>query len=183
MREIDRRTHVRRRTFLQASATVVPAVATAAAGIGISAQAAWAQEAKNLKPHTLATLVQVGRDTYPHDRIADLYYVKAIAPYDEAAGKDPAVLALLEEGVARLDGDAQNRYGSTYLSVPWESDRVVLLRGIELTPFHKKIRGDMLVTFYNQKDLWAKFGYEGASADKGGYIHRGFNDIDWLQTS
>jgi hypothetical protein len=24
------------------------------------------------------------------------------------------------------------------------------------------------------------FGYEGASADKGGYIDRGFNDIDWL---
>jgi len=24
------------------------------------------------------------------------------------------------------------------------------------------------------------FGYEGASADKGGYIERGFDDIDWL---
>jgi len=33
---------------------------------------------------------------------------------------------------------------------------------------------------YNQKPLWAKFGYEGSSADKGGYINRGFNDIDWV---
>lgn len=181
MREVDRRTHVRRRTFLRAGATVVPAAA--AAGLGISAQAAWAQEAKNLKPHTMATLVQIGRDTYPHDHIATLYYVKAIAPYDEAAGKDPALLAMLEGGMARLDGDARDRFGVVYLEVAWEADRVTLLRGIELTPFHKKIRGDMLVTFYNQKELWPKFGYEGSSADKGGYIHRGFNDIDWLPSA
>jgi hypothetical protein len=29
--------------------------------------------------------------------------------------------------------------------------------------------------------VWAKFGYEGPSADKGGYISRGFDDIDWLE--
>jgi hypothetical protein len=37
-----------------------------------------------------------------------------------------------------------------------------------------------VVSLYNQKDLWTKFGYEGSSADKGGYINRGFNDIDWV---
>ena len=37
-----------------------------------------------------------------------------------------------------------------------------------------------MVGLYNQKELWPIFGYEGASADKGGYIERGFDDIDWL---
>jgi hypothetical protein len=33
---------------------------------------------------------------------------------------------------------------------------------------------------YNNKEAWPLFGYEGASADKGGYITRGFDDINWL---
>ena len=27
---------------------------------------------------------------------------------------------------------------------------------------------------------WKKLGYEGSSAEHGGYLHRGFDDIDWL---
>jgi hypothetical protein len=53
-------------------------------------------------------------------------------------------------------------------------------RGIEETEFFKKLRSDLVVSLYNQKDLWPKFGYEGASAEKGGYLHRGFDDISWL---
>jgi hypothetical protein len=41
----------------------------------------------------------------------------------------------------------------------------------------------MMLTLYNNPDVWPKFGYEGASADKGGYINRGFNDIDWLPSA
>ncbi len=35
-------------------------------------------------------------------------------------------------------------------------------------------------SLYNQKELWPRFGYEGSSAEHGGYINRGFADIDWL---
>jgi hypothetical protein len=28
--------------------------------------------------------------------------------------------------------------------------------------------------------VWDLLGYEGPSFDKGGYLHRGFNDLDWL---
>ena len=28
--------------------------------------------------------------------------------------------------------------------------------------------------------MWDLLGYEGYSSDKGGYINRGFNDLDWL---
>ena len=37
-----------------------------------------------------------------------------------------------------------------------------------------------MVTLYNDKEVWDILGYEGASYDKGGYINRGFNDLDWL---
>jgi hypothetical protein len=180
MRELDRRTKVSRRVFLRGSATVVPAAAVAAAGIGISPEAGWAQDAKNLSPHTIATLAKMARDIYPHDRLADSYYVAAVVGYDGKAGQDDAFRKMVEEGVAQLDAAAKQRHDSDYLLVAWESDRVALLQGVEPGPLFQKLRGDLLVTLYNNKDVWPKFGYEGASADKGGYIHRGFNDIDWL---
>ena len=180
MREVDKRTKVSRRVFLRGSATAVPAAAVAAAGISIGPQAAWAQNAKNLQPHTMATLVRMARDIYPHDQLADSYYVVAVAGYDAKAGQDAAFRKMVEEGVAQLDAAAQKRSKSPYLGVAWETDRVVLLQGVEQGALFKKLHGDLLVTLYNNKEVWPKFGYEGASADKGGYINRGFNDIDWL---
>ena len=180
MREVDRRTKVSRRVFLRGSATAVPAAAVAAAGMSISPEAAWAQDAKNLTPHTMATLARMARDIYPHDRLADVYYVKAVAGYDAKAGQDAAFRKMVETGVAQLDASAQQHHKSPYLMVAWEADRVVLLQGIEQGALFKKLQGDLLVTLYNNKEVWPKFGYEGASADKGGYINRGFNDIDWL---
>jgi hypothetical protein len=179
MREVDRRGKYSRRIFLQGAATAVPVVAVAAsAGIGI--EDAWAADATTLSPATLKTLVKVARDTYPHDFLVDSYYITAIKPWDGKAAKDPAIKALLEDGVRRLDQDAQDRHKVAYAQVPWEADRVVLLQGIEQTDFFKKVRSDLVVSLYNQEELWPKFGYEGSSAEHGGYIKRGFNDIDWL---
>ena len=179
MREVDRRSKFNRRAFLQGAATTVPVVAVASsAGLGIAD--AWAEDATALAPSTLKTLVKVARDIYPHDFLVDSYYITAIKPWDGKATKDPAVKTVLEDGVRRLDQDAQDRHKVAYAQVPWEADRIVLLQGIEQTDFFKKLRSDLVVSLYNQEELWPKFGYEGSSAEHGGYIKRGFNDIDWL---
>ncbi len=181
MREIDRRTHVSRRSLLRTGAVAVPAAVVA--GASVSADAAWAQDAKALPPQAMATLVKVARDIYPHDHIGDVFYIKAVTPWDAKAGKDDAVKAMITEGVARLDQDAQDSFGSNYLNVAWEADRVTLLRGIEHTSFFKTLRADLVVSLYNQPEIWPKFGYEGSSAEHGGYLARGFNDINWLPTA
>ena len=67
-----------------------------------------------------------------------------------------------------------------YIALGWEEDRVKVLQQIEATPFFQTIRGGLVVGLYNQKDLWPIFGYEGKSYSKGGYIARGFDDIEWL---
>jgi hypothetical protein len=179
MREVDRRGKYSRRIFLQGAASAVPVVAVAASA-GIGMEDAWAADATTLTPATLKTLVKVARDIYPHDFLVDSYYITAVKPWDAKAAKDPAVKALLEGGVRRLDQDALDRHQVAYVQVPWEADRVVLLQGIEQTDFFKKVRSDLVVSLYNQEELWPKFGYEGSSAEHGGYIKRGFNDIDWL---
>jgi hypothetical protein len=179
MREVDRRGKYSRRIFLQGAATAVP-VAAVAASTGLGIEDAWAADATTLTPATLKTLVKVARDIYPHDFLVDSYYITAIKPWDGKAAKDPAIKAMLEDGVKRLDQDAKDHHKLGYAEVPWEADRVVLLQGIEQTEFFKKIRSDLVVSLYNQEELWPKFGYEGSSAEHGGYIKRGFNDIDWL---
>ncbi|SDT47936.1 gluconate 2-dehydrogenase subunit 3 family protein [Bradyrhizobium canariense] len=179
MREVDRRSKYNRRVFLQGAASAVPVAAVAtSSGLGITD--AWAEDATALTPATLKTLVKVARDIYPHDFLVDSYYVTAIKPWNGKAAKDPAVKAMLEDGVRRLDQDAHDRHQVAYAQVPWETDRIVLLQGIEQTDFFKKVRSDLVVSLYNQEEVWPKFGYEGSSAEHGGYIKRGFNDIDWL---
>ena len=181
MRTIDRRTQVSRRVFLRNSSAALPAAVVA--GASISANAAWAQDAKTLSPHVMATLVRAARDIYPHDHIADSFYIRAITPWDAKAGKDAALKAMVAEGVARLDADAGEKHKSTYMAVAWESDRVALLRGVEHTKFFRTLRSDLVVSLYNQPEIWPKFGYEGSSAEHGGYLARGFDDINWLPTA
>lgn len=175
MREVDPRSRYSRRFVLKAAAASVPAAAIA----GSLASEAWA-EGGTLQPSTLKTLVKAARDIYPHDFLVDSYYITAVTPWNDKAAADPAVKTMLEGGVKQLDAAARAAHGSAYVDVAWEADRVALLRGIEDTAFFKAVRGDLVVSLYNQKELWPKFGYEGSSADKGGYLHRGFDDIDWL---
>ena len=182
MREVDRRSKYNRRVFLQGAAVTVPVVAIATSA-GLSIDGAWAENAKALSPSTLKTLVRMARDIYPHDSLGDSYYITAIAPWDDKAAKDPAVKTLLEDGVKNLDQSAKAKHKQSYIEVGWEDDRVSLLRAIEPSDFFKKIRKDLEVSLYNQPSVWPKFGYEGPSAEYGGYIHRGFDDIDWLPKS
>ncbi len=141
---------------------------------------AWGLEVKALKPETARTLVKLTRDIYPHDRLADRFYAVAVKGYDEKAGKDPATSAVLEGGVAALDADAKATHGVAYVDVGWEAERVALLRPIQDGAFFQGVRSDLIVSLYNQKEVWPLFGYEGESASKGGYVNRGFNDIQWL---
>ncbi len=174
MRVVDRRSKVTRRIVLRGGAMAVPGLA---AGLAIVPGAAWAQAARNLAPATLTTLARAARDIYPHDHIADAYYITAVSGYDSGT---PEIRHLVTEGCTLLDAEAQKRHGTPYLLVANETDRVAILTAIEETAFFGKLRSDLVVSLYNQKPLWAKFGYEGSSADKGGYINRGFNDIDWV---
>ncbi len=138
---------------------------------------AWGLEATALKPETIATLIKLARDIYPHDQLADKFYAVAVKGQDTMAAKDEKHRALIEDGIADLDKRAG---AGGYRGLGWEDDRVAILRDIETTPFFQAVRGDLVVSLYNQKEIWPIFGYEGESYSKGGYIERGFNDITWL---
>lgn len=143
----------------------------------LSPENAWGLEVTSLKPETMATLITLARDIYPHDQLADRFYAIAVKGHDAKAASDAAHKELIENGVADLD---QRAGTEGYRRLGWEDDRVAILRDIESTPFFQAVRGDLVVSLYNQKELWPVFGYEGESYSKGGYIARGFDDIEWL---
>ena len=180
MRDVDKRARATRRVFLRGAAAAAPA-AVGSAGL-LAADAAWAQQALNLKPGTMVALAKLARDIFPHDKVPDRFYVAAVRPYDQKAGPDTELRALLEEGASKLDAAAAERFGvrGGYVALNWERDRLPLVQAITDTPFFQKLRSDLVVSFYNQQDLWPRFGYEGSSWEHGGYLERGFNDIDWL---
>lgn len=184
MRVVDKRTKVSRRGFLKGSGAATAGLVALSAGAGFIAAAdgAWALGVKNLKPETMQTLVQLARDIYPHDHLADRFYAAAVATYDEKAGADAALKKLIEDGVAGLNSAAQAKHKTPYAKVGWEAQRVELLRAIQDGKFFQTVRGNLVTGLYNNPEVWAKFGYEGASADKGGYLDRGFSDINWLDS-
>jgi hypothetical protein len=77
----------------------------------------------------------------------------------------------LSEGVKTLNG----MRGSAWIGLS------EALKQTEQTPFFQTLRSDFVVYFYSNPAVWPRFGYEGPSNDKGGYLHRGFNDIDWIK--
>lgn len=145
-----------------------------------ASDAAWALEVKALKPESMATLVQMARDIYPHDSFGDELYVAAVKGHDDKAAEDAEFLALIEDGLADLNKAAQEAGHPSYLATGWESDRTALLKSLESGDLFQTVRGGLVVGLYNQPEVWAKLGYEGSSFDKGGYLFRGFDDINWL---
>ncbi|MEP3279113.1 MAG: twin-arginine translocation signal domain-containing protein [Stappiaceae bacterium] len=171
---MEKSRNLTRRELLKRSAAA-GAMFAIGAGFVAGSNAAWAVEVTHLKPETMATLIQMARDIYPHDRVGDEFYAIAVKGYDNADTVEE-----IEGGVAALNAAAQGRGFDNYLATGWERDRVDILRSMENSPFFQKVRGGLVTGLYNQKAVWPLFGYEGESFSKGGYIDRGFNDINWV---
>jgi hypothetical protein len=169
-----------RRTALKGAAAGLIVAGTGAGGLVFGHANAWAMTAENLDGDTFATLVQMSRDTYPHSRLDDSFYAEAVSGLDKAAKDDAALKTMLTDGAAKLDKEAVGMKAASYRTMSSEDDRVAILKSMEADPFFQKIRSNLVTGLYNNKKAWPLFGYEGASADQGGYIDRGFNDIDWL---
>lgn len=168
-----------RRDVLRGGGGII-AMSLLPAGLIVGTNNAWAMTPKAIKPETFACLVQACRDIYPHDSFSDAIYAKVVEGFDAAAAESEDEKMLLENGAAMLDGKAQAANGVDYMQVGWESDRVKILRELETGGFFQKLRGALVTGLYNNPEVWEILGYEGESASKGGYLSRGFDDIDWL---
>ncbi len=164
---------MKRRDFLKTGAMAVVGTAVAASSLAAAGAADSAlPKLTTLKPNEAQTLFTLSREIFPHPRVGDAPYWKVVADLDAAAQKDSATAKLFADGVEQLDG---HKFGRSN-----QAQRVEALKAIETTPFFQKVRGVELQTLYSDPEVFKALGYEGPSYPMGGYLHHGFNDLDWL---
>ncbi len=170
----------KRRQFFKIATAGTAAAASGGLPMMFVPNAALAEEL--LGSSAFATLTKIARDIFPHDRFGDELYANAVGVYADQVKADAALKKLLLDGVTKVDAEAEARFGASYTSVAAESDRVQIIKAMAdlRDPFFMKLRGDLVVSLYNQPAVWAKLGYQGPSAEFGGYINRGFNDQNWM---
>jgi hypothetical protein len=126
-----------------------------------------------LEQHVAETVAALARTLYPHDGLPDQVYGRVAAKLDEAAHEDQEQARTISEGVAHLDA------GTPFLQRSAD-ERLAAAKSIEGSPFFELVRSTAVVEVYSDPATWRMLGYEGPSFAKGGYLHRGFDDLDWL---
>jgi hypothetical protein len=126
-----------------------------------------------LSDHARESTLRVARAMYPHDGLPDEAYHPVVDEIAAQARADDAARAAIEQGVAELDDPT-----------PFEEldpdARLAALRRIEGSEYFDLVRATAVVALYDNPLVWEAFGYEGPSVHLGGYVNRGFNDLDWL---
>lgn len=167
---------MKRREFLQKGAIVMAGAAVAVSGVAVVGNAAeWTAGLKSLSPHEGETLLKITRQIFPHDRLDDSNYIKVVQDLDAEAAATPATAKVLHDGVANLDRNTNSKFITMS-----DDDQVAALKQIEDGQFFQKVHSTELVSLYNNHEVWKKLGYQGASYPIGGYLHHGFNDLNWL---
>jgi hypothetical protein len=116
-------------------------------------------ETAALSERAAQAIVRAARAMYPHDDLPDDVYRRVAEKLAEAAADDRDAAETIDAGVTAFDGK---------------------LASIEGTPFFELVRSTAVVEVYSDQRTWELLGYEGPSFDRGGYLERGFDDLDWL---
>ncbi len=126
-----------------------------------------------LSDHARETTLRVARAMYPHDALPDEAFEKVVRRIDADARANDAIQATIEQGIAELDDP------TPFQDLPADDQLAALLR-VEGGDYFNLVRATAVVELYDNPLVWKAFGYEGPSVHLGGYVNRGFDDLDWL---
>jgi hypothetical protein len=122
--------------------------------------------AAQLSAHAHETTMRVARVMFPHDTLPDSAYAKVVSALAAEA-------ETVEQGVAELDDP------TPFVELGADAQLAALQRH-EGSTFFELVRSTTVVELYDNPLVWKAFGYEGPSVHLGGYLNRGFDDLDWL---
>jgi hypothetical protein len=128
-----------------------------------------------LHPAQRTVLTRMVRVMFPHERFPDGPYERTADAILAAAAEDARMGAQLHQGLRDLDAAG----GAPFTELPGE-EALALLRSMSTTAFFEAVRAKTILTLYNDPEVWQLLGWEGESFAKGGYLERGFADLDWL---
>jgi len=127
----------------------------------------------SLSEHERVTTLRASRAMYPHDALPDEAYEGVVHAIEAEARSSDAVRATIERGVAELDEPTPFKDLDS-------AAQLAALQRSEDSDFFNLVRATAVVALYDNPLVWAALGYEGPSVHLGGYVDRGFDDLDWL---
>lgn len=120
-------------------------------------------------------LTRLIRVAFPHPSFPDGPYERMTQKIIDATEESRWFRMALTQGLVTLNSLTEEHF----LELPDEKALAVLKRIAHLE-FFGFIRRMTVLSLYDDPEVHEALGYEGESFSKGGYIHRGFNDLDWL---
>ena len=166
---------VSRARFLGGSAALIGTISAGSALATLAPSRTWALELHALAKPEGSAILAFAQTLYPHKTLPTAVYALVVRDLDKAATSDAAKATTLREGASALDAAA----GGSFATASADA-RLAAAKKIEGTPFFALVRSTCITSLYDNDMASAHFGYEGASWPKGGYKHRGFNDLTWL---
>ena len=166
---------LKRRSFISIAVKVPLFLAATVSGAGIKLAHALTTGGPGLSAHQIATLERLTFLLFPYPDLGTSPYQQIVSNMDKTTQKQADQLALITEGIDQLDG-----MGPEFWMERPEKAQLEALKKIEGRAFFQWALRSTKEQLFRDKGLWALIGYEGSSLEKGGYINRGLNDIDWL---
>jgi hypothetical protein len=123
------------------------------------------------QPETdLQLVAALAYDLFPFPNLDPVMYVQVAEHI--LAGSTPT----FEQGLQELRTASGNLH---WLDLD-ESLRIELLANVEKEPFFAHLRQGTIEILYRSTVTFDMIGYGGSAIEHGGYINRGFDQIDWL---
>jgi len=167
-----------RRTFMKAAGATGIAVYVLWSGPGIDSwlgpRIALAANLTALDANQGKEMLAMTRQLFPHDQLGDEYYWVVVESIDKEMAGSAELAAEIRAGLAQLNQAAGGNFAAA-----GPEQQIAAMTKLEGTPFFSSMLGKTQFYLYNNKAVWPKFGYEGSSWERGGYINRGFNDVTW----
>jgi hypothetical protein len=164
-----------RRTFIKAAGATGATVYVVWSGpAGFGSRIALAADLTALNTAQAKEMMAMTRQLFPHDKLGDEYYWVVVESIDTDMAASPELATRIHDGLAQLNTATGGDFAGA------NADRQVeAMKKLESTPFFSGMLNKTQSYFYGNKAVWPRFGYEGSSWEKGGYINRGFNDVTW----
>jgi hypothetical protein len=162
-----------RRRFLVAALTF-SGVASSSLGISfLRSSAAWAADEASVD--NLAAMGRLAQLLFPHEGLPSDVYAEVIGEVLAMTAADPATDGLLNIAEGALDSALSKAWATAT-----ETEQLAALTALQDEAFIVGIREMLRWRLYDNAGLWQHINYPGSSKEHGGYINRGFDDIDWL---
>lgn len=143
----------------------------------VSEGAYWTEGLRGIGSGHAEVLLAALQTLYPHQSVAVSVYRRVVLRFDAMAVEVEQARAMIASFCEMLN--AAWPVGFCALA---QSYRVAVLKSVQANPEFVFVQRLGVRFLYDDIEVWAVFGYEGASVHLGGYVARGFNDLDWLPT-